>query len=341
MALALSAFAAFGAFALSRTDDSGCLSEVPSPLPAFGRGIESVRASSAQSGRIYVTTDDRNFYVGNRERAWRWRHVAPRSPGRLYASVGERDVLFAASNALFRSSDRGSSWHRLTCGLAVTDVAVSSPNAETIYLATAQEVGGPKGGGLYRSVNAGKSWKRFTSFPHPYVDQAGVELVTLDPTAPRTVYIAREFGGIDYSRDGGEHWRFTRVARPGNGIYGPQVTSIALGPDHVTLWVGSRFRGVSAGTPRSGWAPRGLSGTFIGRVLADSRRTDLAYALADGHAFRISDGGGHWQRMRGLPADIDGIIVQQQDGTLYAWTKTAIFSSRDHGQTWTRLPDLP
>jgi len=45
--------------------------------------------------------------------------------------------------------------------------------------------------------------------------------------------------------------------------------------------------------------------------------------------------------MRGLPADIDGIIVQQQDGTLYAWTKTAIFSSRDHGQTWTRLPDLP
>jgi photosystem II stability/assembly factor-like uncharacterized protein len=336
------AVAAISALALSRDrNEEGCLSEAPRPLPAFGKEIESVQASSSQSGRIYVTTASRRFYVGERGKHWEWRELATRSPGRLYASVGKEDRLFAASNALFRSADQGSRWRRLTCGLSVTDVALSPSDAKTIYLATAQQVHGPRGGGLYRSGDAGQSWKRLTSFPPPYVDQGSVEVVALDPARPRTVYVAREFGGVDYSRDGGDHWRFTPIAKPGNGTDGPQVTSIALGPDIKTLWVGSRFRGVFVGNPRDGWTPRGLSQMFIVQVLPDSRLTLVVYAVADGRVFRTADRGAHWKRMRGLPRGVSGITRGKQGGTLYAWTSSAVFSSRDHGQDWARLPALP
>jgi len=341
LGLVVAGLGALGGLALSHGEATGCLSETPEQLQPSGRGIESVIASAVNPRKIYVTTRDRRFFMGVAGRRWQWWRVPTRSPGRLFASAGERDLLFAASNALYRSSDRGASWDRLTCGLDVIDVSVSLDDATTIYLATGQDLTARKGGGLYRSVDGGETWDRFTDFPHADADQSSVEAVALDPTAPDTVYIGREGGGIDYSNDGGNDWRFMPITQPGNGTYGPQITSLRFGPDQQTLWVGSRFRGVFSGGPDTGWTFRGLNGKFIDQVLPDVARAAFVYAVANNRAYRSSDSGRHWQRMHGLTGPLVGMTLQRHDGGLYAWGREALFSSHDHGQTWVRLPNIP
>jgi photosystem II stability/assembly factor-like uncharacterized protein len=360
VALALVTSAAgLGGFVRSRSDN-GCISGLRYMEPAGTNRIESVVASTSHPSRIYVTTGDGKLYVGTRGQGFRWRKLAAQPPGPLVASVGKSDVLYAKWNALFRSRDGGRSWQRLTCGLLVSDVAVSERNPSTIYLATNQELVGPRGGGVYRTTDGGQTWKRFTKFArmHPDSDQHGVDVVAVSPNQSQRVYAGREFGGLDFSRDGGDNWDFTRVARVEFGD-GPQITALAFGRAGRSLWASSRGDGVFVGNsdaPR--WRYRGLNGWGVDQVMASQRMANLVYVVAGricasalsyaecakadtgGPALRTLDGGAHWKRMKGLPNEIVGLTLQPLDDTLYAWGGRTLLRSRDHGASWTVLPGL-
>jgi hypothetical protein len=321
-------------FVLSRDDRSGCLSNLAYEDPASHVGIESVVASTLPP-RVYVTTGEGKLSVGTESQHLRWRTLSVHPPGRLMASNGA-DVLYAAWNALFHSDDGGHSWRRLTCGLHVNDVAVASP--QVLYLATAQSLIGGDGGGLYRTLDGGTNWKRFTTFTKRYVDQQSVEVVTANPSAPRTVYVGREFGGVEYSKDGGEHWRFSKIAKAGNGLDGPQVTSFGWGTDRRTLWAGTRFRGIyAADATRLKWSTKGLKGRYIDQVLPSERLARVIYAITDGEALRTVDGGVHWRVMKGLPNRILGLTSRPDGSALFAWSRTTLYWSRDAGDTWKTL----
>jgi photosystem II stability/assembly factor-like uncharacterized protein len=315
-------------------------------LPDHDR-IESAVASSSAASQIYVTTGRAKMYVGTGGKHFTWRKVHSPPPGRLAASVGKHDVLYAEWNALFRSYDGGRSWERLTCGLLIHDVAISPSDPRTIYLATGQPEaydGDEDGGGIYVTTDGGRTWKRSTRFVKEYVDQRGVEVVAVIPDSPQQVYAGREFGGIEFSRDGARHWKFASVARPGNGTDGPQMTVLAFGAGS-TLWAGSRFRGVFAADVRGQrWRFRGFQGQWINQVLPSRRTRGLVYVATSRDrdpVFRSRDGGAHWDHVDGLPPVVFGLTLQRSDDTLYAWSRTRIFRSRDDGATWTALPPLP
>jgi hypothetical protein len=352
--------AAYGGFAASRRDDR-CLNGLQYEEPRGRSRIESVVASTSDPSRIYVTTGDGRLYVGAGTRRFAWRRIARRPPGRLMASVGKRDVLYAEWNALFRSSDGGGSWKRLTCGLLVSDVAVSRPRPSTIYLAAAMdEFGSQGGGGVYRTTNGGQTWARFTKFArmHPDSDQHGVVLVAVGPESSRVLYAAREFGGIDFSRDGGERWQFSRIARVDLGSDGPQITSIAFGAPLGVVWASSRTNGVYVANTRTlRWSYRGFKDWNVLQVLPSSRVAGLAYVVAEkwcdsyaatlaqcakrdggGPVLRTVDGGRHWQRLNGMPRGNVALTLQPLDDTVYAWSDRTILRSTDHGSTWTALP---
>jgi photosystem II stability/assembly factor-like uncharacterized protein len=342
---------AFSAFAGGR--DFGCvplLSAKDLAESPFNHGqVDSVVASSSSVWTIYVTTADRQLFVGSGSPLV-WRRRQRLVAGELKMSIGARkDTLYAAHQALYRSRDQGRTWQRLSCGLVLNTVAISPAKPRTIYLAAdAADVGdGPfrVTGGLYRTTDAGRTWKRFTHFPNVNPAEPIVNAVAVSPTNPREVVIGASGGGVLVSMDNGESWRFSQVEDVGVGFDGPQVASLAFAPGaHPQLWLGSAFSGVFRGDEtglrwrRTRWPGTGLE-SGGSRVVADRTDPQIAYALTGMR--RTTDNGTHWKRIVGLPSSTEGISISARDGSVFAWAGRQIFRSRDHGTTWTRLTPLP
>ena len=357
----IAAAAGLTAFAASRPGGGGCLSGLEYREPPHENRIESLVVSNSVPGRVFATTSRGRLYEGGGDRTFQWRLAPSRSPGRLAAAVGSRDGLYAEWNALFRSNDRGHSWQRLTCGLLVSDVAVSNHGPSTIYLAAAmEEISGSRGGGLYRTLDGGRTWRRFTRFArmHPDSDQHSVNLVAVSPSDSRRVYAAREFGGLDVSNDAAQHWSFDPVTRVEAGSDGPVATELGFGA-RGAMWLSSRRDGVFVRRALAKrWSYVGFRNWSVEQVLPSRRVPGLAYVIAGkycpanltygecqkldsgGPALRTVDGGKHWRRMPALPESVFALTLHPADDTVYAWGWTKIFRSRDHGATWERLPSL-
>ncbi len=298
--------------------------------------------STSTTGRLYAVTFDGDLYTADRGPSWR--HLPARLPGWTVLALGRKnDVLLTGySPGLFESRTGGRSWNPLACSWIVTGIAGTPSDTNTFYAATSPPEGGGAGGGLERTTDGGRSWTRITAIPRVDPHDLSVNVVAVQPGAPRHVYVGMESGGIATSADGGDHWRLDRIDAGAASFDLPQLTSLSFGP--VALWAGTRLKGVFRGSPDgTHWVRRGLRSLFVDSVVADPRSPDVVYAVTDGRAAlrRTVDGGTHWQTIGGLPATAYGISVQPRDDSVYAWTATTVFRSRDHGSTWTKLPPLP
>jgi len=132
---------------------------------------------------------------------------------------------------LFKSSDGGNTWKRLTTGLpqdlAQINIAIAPAAPQRLYasLATtaAREYSSAAGLGVFRSDDAGESWTRITSDPRPALRIGGGDLpvIRVDPVNPDVVYSASLV--TMKSTDGGRSWQSLRGA-PG-------------GDDYQNLWI--------------------------------------------------------------------------------------------------------
>jgi photosystem II stability/assembly factor-like uncharacterized protein len=129
-------------------------------------------------------------------------------------------VILASRMGLFRSSDQGRTWHdmemkRFSPITYGRDVKVSPQDPKTLYAALSVAAASHDGG-VYRSQDAGKTWRRFDK-----VQVHGTIMsVALHPTDPRQVYIgARYEGEVFGTQDGGETWAAMPLPGPVKDIY--------------------------------------------------------------------------------------------------------------------------
>lgn len=132
------------------------------------------------------------------------------------------DILYAAvflrikggvslPGGLYRSTDSGRSWSRLT-GLPLASVAqvVALPNG-TLYVAGGYGNGRDSGGGIYRSTDGGTNWQQLLAAPC-------VSTLAVSPHDPQVVYCTVDAGpaglrpdvlggGVWRSADAGATWR--------------------------------------------------------------------------------------------------------------------------------------
>lgn len=135
------------------------------------------------------------------------------------------------TGGIFKSTDGGNTWRKLTNGLpgntVQAHIAISHSNPNILYTSIGttenNEYGTGKGMGIYRSADGGESWHEVSRDGRPEARIGGgdVPVLQVDPINPDIVYSASIV--LWKSIDGGKTWKGIRGA-PG-------------GDDYQNLWI--------------------------------------------------------------------------------------------------------
>jgi len=148
--------------------------------------------------------------------------IDPKDPRVVYASLWEetlgpwedKNQYPGTGGGLFKSVDGGTTWTQLKTGLpenlAQVNVAIAASDPRRLYATVATTVetayATDKGVAVYRSDDAGATWRRITEDPRPAMKIGGGDLpvIAVDPQNPDAVYST----GIVTTRseDGGRTW---------------------------------------------------------------------------------------------------------------------------------------
>ena len=172
-----------------------------------GQTWEKVLYKDENTGAVQVTIDSKN-------------------PNIIYAALWagrqgpwENGAWNGPESGLFKSTDGGSTWKKLTNGLPTIQqglgrigFAIAPVDPNRMY-ATVES---PQLGGIYRSDDAGETWRRLTSDNRYYGRASDFAELKVDPTNADIVYSANIVTWK--STDGGQTWNAFRGA-PGGDDY--------------------------------------------------------------------------------------------------------------------------
>ena len=259
----------------------------------------------------------------------KWRNIGPFRGGRSVASagvVGQPHTYYMGTTGggIWKTTDDGITWKNISDGFLKTgtvgDIAVSESNPNIVVVGmgehAARGVMTSMGDGVYKSTDAGKTWKHIgLDFTRHISD------VIIHPTNPDILFVAAQgaqYGpsedrGIYRSTNGGQSWEkvlyvdtITGASSLSMDMNNPLILYAAMWQHERTPW-----------TITSGGANSGL--------------------------YKSTDGGTTWDKMeKGLPKEFgkSGISVSRANSdVVYAvieaeGEKGGVYKSVDAGKTW-------
>jgi photosystem II stability/assembly factor-like uncharacterized protein len=263
----------------------------------------------------------------------------------LIINPNDSSILFAAvahifgndRNGIYKSTDRGDSWTKLsgrlpTTGFGRIALTISTANSERIYASIIRACDATGGGSstlaVYRSDDGGNSW--VAKDPGSVHATYGwyLNVITVSPTNPDTVYL----GGLNLFKtiDGGDSW---------SNVTGNQHVDF-----HALIYdAGGRIlSGNDGGIYRSendgnSWKPlnRGLGIIqFYAGISLDPNNVDIIYAGSqdNGTLKRTGNDKNSWISILGGDGGCTGIIPDDSSIVLAEYQGAGnIYKSRNYG----------
>src|ERR1051326_2599262 len=315
--------------------------------------------------------------------AMRWRSIGPYRGGRTVAATGvvqQPNVFYIGVNdgGVWKSTDYGRVWTPIfddqpTGSIGAIAVAPSDPN--TIYVGSGEGLQRPApsvGDGIYKSVDAGKTWTHLG-----LRDGQQIPMIVVDPHDANRLFVAvlgHPYGpnserGIFRSLDGGR--TFERVLYKNENIGGidvildpadSQIVFASLWEARQGPWENGAFRGSGSGLYKSTdggttWrqitsglptADDGLGRIGLGVCPANANRV---YAVIDskklGGVYRSDDRGENWQRVNddsrlpGYSGDMDEIRSDPKNADVVYIGAVSSWKSVDGGKTFEMFRGAP
>jgi photosystem II stability/assembly factor-like uncharacterized protein len=304
----------------------------------------------------------------------KWRSIGPIRGGRSQAVAGSDarplEYYFGATGGgVWKTTDGGQTWHAVTDKALKTSsvgaIAVAPSNPDIVYVGMGEtELRGNiiQGDGVYKSIDAGKTWTHSGLEPTQAISR-----IRVHPSNPDVVYVAalgNPYGrnperGIYRSKDGGKSW--DRVLFRNERAGAVDLAMDPKDPDvlYAALWEVYRTPfSLSSGGPGSGlfkttdggttWTELtntpGLPKPLWGKVGvavsgADSNRVYAIVEAKDGGVFLSDDGGASWRlanddrRMRQRAFYYSRIYADPQAKDTVYVLNTNVYRSTDAGKT--------
>lgn len=305
----------------------------PASLEAGGASCSaSAGAAGAQAGDAGESADDAHCDAP-------WPAQAPTLKSDTWTSLNPSTVKFTGE-----PQD----------GPFVQGFAIDPCNSSTLYLCV-DSFDPAQGGGLYKSLDAGATWKKIGPLDEPV-------RVRVDPKDPLHLYVADgvrgDTLGFWVSKDGGDTWLKPdgwKALSPSvyvvDDLYDVAVDPADFSHALVTFhspWV-SGTAGQNAGVletkdggdtwtahqPQSTWGA-GLNIWFLSNA-----KTWLLGTQADGY-WRTEDSGATWVHVSTTPMfHGGGQLYKAKTGVLYLSSSTGVLRSSDDGVTWTSVGSVP
>ncbi|THH42000.1 VPS10 domain-containing protein [Neolewinella litorea] len=264
----------------------------------------------------------------------KYRNIGPFRGGRSVTATGVVNdpltyYMGTTGGGIWKTTDAGQRWENVSDGYVGTGsvgaVAVSRSNPQVVYAGMGEHaprgVMTSHGDGVYRSNDAGKSWKHLGLKETQHISR-----IIIHPTNPDLVYVAAQgqlFGpneerGVYRTTDGGASWE--RVLYVNDLTGAAELSMDHSNPDvlYAAMWEHQRFPWqVMSGGPGSG-------------------------------LYKSTDGGENWEEMtEGLPEEKGKMaiaVAQSNPDKVYALIesdsnaeKGGLFASSDAGATWSRV----
>lgn len=236
----------------------------------------------------------------------------------IYAAVGP--------SGLWKSTDNGIHWSPSFVNEgsgAVGCVAVSDSHPDIVWVGSGEATSRNSvgiGDGVYRSTDAGKTWKNMG-----LTDTRHIDRILIDPNDPDIVYVgamghlwgANKERGVFKTADGGKSWKKILYFDDLTGI-----ADMAMDPSNSRIIYATAYYHLrkpyhfTSGGPNSG-------------------------------IYKTTDGGETWKQLKkGLPEGVNGrcgiSICLSRPNIVYAVVENkegGIFRSRDKGESWVRVGD--
>jgi photosystem II stability/assembly factor-like uncharacterized protein len=327
--------------------------------------------SFISSSSIAQQTIDPKTYEG-----MKWRLIGPFRGGRSLTAVGVTSqpntyYFGAVSGGVWKTTDGGLSWDPIFDKQDISSigsVAVSDSDPNVVYVGTGEAcIRGDisYGDGVYRSVDAGKTWTNVG-----LKDTRHIGAVIVHPTNPDIAFVAalgHAYGpnqerGIFRTRDGGKTWEKVLYINDRTGgidiVFDPQNPHVLF----ASMWEGNRTPwSLNSGGEKSGLYRSGDDGTTwkrvegngfpegpLGRIGVSVAGGDsnVIYALVEakkGGLYRSDDGGENWSlinddhRFRQRAWYFTHVWADTKNPSTVYTANTGLYRSIDGGKSFERL----
>jgi len=313
----------------------------------------------------------------------RWRNIGPFHGGRISAvtgAIGQPGTYYlgAPLGGAWKTTNAGVSWFPIfdqftnVDSVGAIQVAPSDPNI--VYLGTGDSVQGSSGDGMYKSMDAGRTWTHIG-----LEETTKINKMVIDPKDPNIVVASTQGDathngrGIYRTTDGGKTWENT--LRPENAN-GTRDVEYAFDKPNV-IFATSQGAGGGFGGGGGGGAPQGPNGTALykstdkgktwmkittlpqynGRIsVAIAMHTNAQRVYVIGTPLQGSSGlsrsddqGTTWQHMAGDETRISngqgnyssGVWVDSENPDIIYTIATTIYRSTDGGKTFSAFKGAP
>lgn len=266
----------------------------------------------------------------------KWRSIGPFRGGRSNASVGvvgdpKTYYMGTTGGGLWKTSDMGTSWRNISDGFFKTGsigaIAVAPSDSNVVYVGMGEHavrgVMTHGGDGVYRSTDAGKTWKKIGLDLTQHISR-----IIVDPKDPDIVYVAAQGAlyspskerGLFKSIDGGKTWR--------NILFVDDKT-------------GAAELSMDATNPRILYAAMWEHGRLPWKVISGGPGSGL---------YKSTDSGETWDKLKeGLPEEMGKMSIAVSPTNpekVYALIESdtekdtgGLFVSNNAGKKWSRVSD--
>jgi photosystem II stability/assembly factor-like uncharacterized protein len=299
--------------------------------------------ASACSGIYKSTTAGEQFSkiqgIPFSARRTRVLHQDPTNPNIVYAGTTE---------GLWKTMDLGKTWKRVSNPeVVVNDVLVDPRNSDHVLLATDRS-------GVLVSTKGAMNW---TASNHGYTHRYVTSIVA-DAKDADTLYVGvvndREFGGVFYSKDGGQHWMQKATGLGGKDVFTLKQASngsLVAGTNHGayllerngSIWRPINnvvFEKVSYSTIKKGTKKTQVAKKTVTRSVLEAKVNDLE--IVGDHWMAATTNGVYFSKDQGkswiggpVEGEKDFVSIGSNGTTVVAASRTKVFLSTDKGATFT------